>query len=177
MISNLDKIDSKFLVLCKEWSACGLPWSLWVPPTRAHVLWSKSSVSFCCSLFSSPSAVPLPPHPTIPESHLSKGLKSSLSENSSLCFILIASPATNHISSCFNLGGGVKNGLSPVTSFCMWEPLSLWLYEVFSVFSSGTVNSSPLLVVGVGGFLFFSGRRKILRGGRRKAGERRELQL
>lgn len=38
----------------------------------------------------------------------------------------------------------------------MWEPLSLWRREVFSVFSSGIVNASPLLGVGGGvPFLFW----------------------
>lgn len=108
MISNLDKTDSKLLVLCREWP----PWSLWVPPLRPR----SSGQSLLCLFVvflprcDSPAPIPLFLRATC------QRLKSSLSENASLGFILIASPATSHISSCFNLGGGGgRNEERPVT--------------------------------------------------------------
>ena len=146
-------------------------------PTQSHVLWSKSTGFFCCwSFLFFPlynSSASRGRHPTIPESHLSKGLKSSLSENSSLCFILIAPPITNHISSV-STSGGMKNSLSLVTSLYVGilGPLALW-----SLFCLLFLRHCKLIFF-AGGFLFFFGRRKIIRRGRRrKVGERRELRM
>lgn len=137
----------------QEWP----PLVIWVPPTQAQVLWVKSAVSFVPP----PVRFPCLPIPLFLRATCPKGLKSSLSENASLGFILIASPATNHISSCFNLrGGGMKNGpchRSPV-SVC-GNPLAFGFCEVFS---AGTVNSSPLLVVRGQGLPFlFTGEEKV----------------
>ena len=93
--------------------------------------------------------------PTLPRHHLSKGLTCSLSEISSLCFILTAPSATNHVSSRLT-PEAMMNSLSLGTSLCVWGPRGLLVHEVsFVCFSSGTINSSPLL-----GFSFLFWKKK-----------------
>lgn len=77
-----------------------------VPCPLVKIHWG---LFFLFSLHISPASYK---NPTIPESRLSKGLKSSQSEISPLCFILPAPPPTIHVCSYFNLRGG---GEQPVT--------------------------------------------------------------
>lgn len=147
-------------------------------PTQSHVLWSKYTGFFCCCSFLFfplyNSSASHGRHPTVPESHMSKGLKSSLSEKSSLCFILIAPPTTNHISSCFNLRGDEEQPVTGHQPLYVGIPGPLALRSLFCLLFLRHCK----LIFFAGGLLFFSGRSKIIRRGRRrKVGERRELRM